>query len=449
AGGWTEGVEALFLSPPPGERREPEGVMGNCLCFEDRSRRLQFRSISPGTGGTYRSARLPVRGPPATGRFRQKSAVDDRLSEKSTVGGRLSEKSTVDGRLRNKKEEEEEKKKKEEGKKEYHASAVLAHLSSLPAGRLRAVARGRNRFFSRLRRQIEATNVVTLPVTIKDVEDFRQMPGYGNVQIFTYDELRLATNNFCPDLILGEGGFGLVYKEASQFIGFFLLCQAEVNYLGLFSHPNLVKLIGYCCEGEHRLLVYEYMANGSLENHLFISMMMNIHALRHHFCYFGLAKEGPMGEQTHVSTRVMGTYGYAAPEYILTGHLTARSDVYGFGVVLLELLLGRTALDQSRPSREHNLVDWARPLLVRPNKLFRIIDPRMDGQYSEEKAERVARLAFDCLSENPKARPSMNEAVDVLRDVLKAADDISLPLPTPEATAGMTPTTIPPLQFER
>lgn len=75
----------------------------------------------------------------------------------------------------------------------------------------------------------------------------------------------------------------IVYSEASQFIGFFLLCQAEVNYLGLFSHPNLVKLIGYCCEDEHRLLVYEYMANGSLENHLFISMMMNIHALRHQF----------------------------------------------------------------------------------------------------------------------------------------------------------------------
>ncbi|KAJ8480601.1 hypothetical protein OPV22_024328 [Ensete ventricosum] len=352
------------------------------------------------------------------------------------------------------------------------------------------------------------SNVVTLPVTIKDVEDFRQMPGYGNVQIFTYDELRLATNNFCPDLILGEGGFGLVYKGAidANIRPGFKYTQvavkklnpeglqgdkewlAEVNYLGLFSHPNLVKLIGYCCEGEHRLLVYEYMANGSLENHLFIkgystlrwltrmkialdvaNGLAFLHGAERPLIYrdfktsnilldlryngklsdFGLAKEGPMGEQTHVSTRVMGTYGYAAPEYILTGHLTARSDVYGFGVVLLELLLGRTALDQSRPSREHNLVDWARPLLVRPNKLFRIIDPRMDGQYSEEKAERVARLAFDCLSENPKARPSMNEAVDVLRDVLKAADDISLPLPTPEATAGMTPATIPPLQFER
>ena len=108
-------------------------------------------------------------------------------------------------------------------------------------------------------------------------------------------------------------------------------------------------------------------------------------------------------------------------------------------MVLLELLLGRRALDQSRPGREHNLVEWARPLLVRPKKLLRIIDPRMDGQYSEEKAERVARLASDCLSENPKARPSMSEAVNVLRDVLRA-DDVSLPLPTPEDAAGMTMT---------
>ncbi|URE37343.1 serine threonine-protein kinase [Musa troglodytarum] len=343
------------------------------------------------------------------------------------------------------------------------------------------------------------SNVVTLPVTIKDVEDFRQMPGYGNVQIFTYDELRLATNNFRADLILGEGGFGLVYKgviDANIRPGFKYTqvavkklnpeglqgdkeWLAEVNYLGLFSHPNLVKLIGYCCEDEHRLLVYEYMANGSLENHLFIKgcstlpwltrmkIALNVanglaflHGAERPLIYrdfktsnilldvayngklsdFGLAKEGPMGEQTHVSTRVMGTYGYAAPEYILTGHLTARSDVYGFGVVLLELLLGRRALDQSRPGREHNLVEWARPVLVRPNKLLRIIDPRMDGQYSEEKAEKVARLAFDCLSENPKARPSMSEAVNVLRAALRA-DDLSLPLPTPEAAAGMTTTT--------
>ncbi|KAB5514869.1 hypothetical protein DKX38_028775 [Salix brachista] len=132
---------------------------------------------------------------------------------------------------------------------------------------------------------------------------------------------------------------------------------------------------------------------------------------------FGLAKDGPMGDQTHVSTRVMGTYGYAAPEYVMTGHLTARSDVYGFGVVLLELLLGRRALDKSRPSREHNLVEWARPLLNQNKKVLRILDPRMEGQYSSRIAMKVANLAYQCLSQNPKGRPLMNQVVELLESV--------------------------------
>lgn len=129
---------------------------------------------------------------------------------------------------------------------------------------------------------------------------------------------------------------------------------------------------------------------------------------------FGLAKEGPMGDQTHVSTRVMGTYGYAAPEYIMTGHLTARSDVYGFGVVLLEILVGKRALDKRRPNQEHNLVEWARPLLIRSTKLLWIIDPKMQGQYSTETASKIGSLAYRCLSENPKSRPTMSEVVKSL-----------------------------------
>jgi len=129
---------------------------------------------------------------------------------------------------------------------------------------------------------------------------------------------------------------------------------------------------------------------------------------------FGLAKDGPMGDQTHVSTRVMGTYGYAAPEYVMTGHLTARSDVYGFGVVLLEMLIGRRAMDKSRPSREHNLVEWARPLLIHNKKLLKILDPRMEGQYSTKTALKVAHLAYQCLSQNPKGRPVMSQVVEIL-----------------------------------
>ncbi|KAJ0676734.1 putative protein kinase RLK-Pelle-RLCK-VIIa-2 family [Helianthus annuus] len=129
---------------------------------------------------------------------------------------------------------------------------------------------------------------------------------------------------------------------------------------------------------------------------------------------FGLAKDGPEGDDTHVSTRVMGTHGYAAPEYLMTGHLTAASDVYSFGVVLLELLTGRKSLDKSRPNREQNLADWARPQLKCPRKLSRIIDPRLEGMYSESGAEKAAQLAYQCLSHRPKARPNMSTVVKTL-----------------------------------
>lgn len=324
-----------------------------------------------------------------------------------------------------------------------------------------------------------ATSIHVVP---KNVKDLRQNPGYWNVDVFTYEEMRLATKLFRPDQILGEGGFGIVYKgvidenvkpgykttqvaikelnpEGFQGDREWL---AEVNYLGQLSHPNLVKLIGFCCEDEHRLLVYEYMACGSLEKHLFRrvcatltwSTRMKIaldaakglaflHGAERSIIYrdfktsnilldanfraklsdFGLAKDGPMGDQTHVSTRVMGTYGYAAPEYVMTGHLTARSDVYGFGVVLLELLIGRRAMDKSRPSREHNLVEWARPLLNHNKKLLRILDPRMEGQYSTKMALKVANLAYQCLSQNPKGRPVMSQVVEILETIATQSEN--------------------------
>ncbi|CAL1414066.1 unnamed protein product [Linum trigynum] len=323
----------------------------------------------------------------------------------------------------------------------------------------------------------------TAPKVHRNLSDLRNNPVYSNVDIFTYKEMALATKYFRPDFILGEGGFGVVYKGVidesvrpgypTTYVAIKELNPeglqgdrewlAEVNYLGQLSHSNLVKLIGYCCEDEHRLLVYEYMASGSLEKHLFRrvgctltwSKRMKIaldaakglavlHGAERSVIYrdfktsnilldadfnaklsdFGLAKDGPMGDQTHVSTRVMGTYGYAAPEYVMTGHLTARSDVYGFGVVLLELLLGRRALDKSRPSREHNLVEWARPLLNQNKKILRILDPRMDGQYSSRTAMKVANLAYQCLSQNPKGRPLMSGVVELLESVQSKDNDI-------------------------
>ncbi|XP_022996870.1 probable serine/threonine-protein kinase PBL17 isoform X1 [Cucurbita maxima] len=307
----------------------------------------------------------------------------------------------------------------------------------------------------------------------RDIDVLRATPAYSDVEIFAYEEMKFATKNFRPDLILGEGGFGVVYKgfiDQNVRPGFKPMqvaikelnregfqgdreWLAEVNYLGQLSHPNLVKLIGYCCEDEHRMLVYEYMASGTLEKHLFRRVgsslswakrmkialdaakgLAFLHGAETPIIYrdlkssnilldtdfnaklsdFGLAKEGPMGDQTHVSTRVMGTYGYAAPEYVMTGHLTARSDVYGFGVVLLEILIGRRVMDKNRPSREHNLVEWARPLLSHNKKILKILDPRIEGQYSTKTAMKVANLTYQCLSQNPKGRPLMSQVVQML-----------------------------------
>ncbi|KAJ0735068.1 putative protein kinase RLK-Pelle-RLCK-VIIa-2 family [Helianthus annuus] len=105
---------------------------------------------------------------------------------------------------------------------------------------------------------------------------------------------------------------------------------------------------------------------------------------------FGLAKDAPEGDKTHVSTRIMGTYRYAAPEYVMTGHLTAKSGVYSFRVVLLEMLTGRRSMDKNRPNGEHNLVEWARPHLGERRRFYKLIDPRLEGHFSIKGAQKAA-----------------------------------------------------------
>ncbi|KAJ0098715.1 hypothetical protein Patl1_22177 [Pistacia atlantica] len=282
------------------------------------------------------------------------------------------------------------------------------------------------------------------------------------LQKFSYNELKSATWNFRTESLFGEGGFGWVYKgwinengtslvkpgmglpvavktlnhDGLQGILTFpmmerkflisTLWQAEVNFLGNLLHPNLVKLIGCCSEDDQRLLVYEFMPRGSLENHLFrrslplpwsIRMKIALGAAKgltflHEeaekpdynakLSDFGLAKDGPEGQKTHVFTRVMGTYCYAAPEYVMTGHLTSKSDVYSFGVVLLEMLTGRRSMDKNRPNGEHNLVEWARPHLVGRRRFYRLMDPRLEGCFSIRGAQKAIQLATHCLSQDPK-----------------------------------------------
>ncbi|KAL2333992.1 hypothetical protein Fmac_015205 [Flemingia macrophylla] len=111
---------------------------------------------------------------------------------------------------------------------------------------------------------------------------------------------------------------------------------------------------------------------------------------------FGLARDGPTGDNTHVSTRVIGSQAYAAPEYVATSHLTPRSDVYSFGVVLLELLTGRRAVEDDRPGfSEETLVDWAKPFLSDSRRVLRIMDTRLGGQYSKKEAQAAARCIKD------------------------------------------------------
>lgn len=301
---------------------------------------------------------------------------------------------------------------------------------------------------------------------------------------FTFNDLKLSTRNFRPESLLGEGGFGCVFKgwieengtaPVKPGTGLTVAVKtlnhdglqghkewlAEVNYLGELIHQNLVKLIGYCIEDDQRLLVYEFMPRGSLENHLFrrslplpwsIRMKIALGAAKglaflHEeaekpviyrdfktsnilldaeynakLSDFGLAKDGPEEGKTHVSTRVMGTYGYAAPEYVMTGHLTSRSDVYSFGVVLLEMITGRRSMDKNRPNGEHNLVEWARPHLADRRRFYRLIDPRLEGHFSIKGAQKAVQLAAHCLSRDPKARPLMSEVVDALKPLPNLKD---------------------------
>ncbi|XP_045826216.1 receptor-like cytoplasmic kinase 176 [Trifolium pratense] len=302
-----------------------------------------------------------------------------------------------------------------------------------------------------------------------------------NLKSFTINEIRTATRNFRPDSMVGEGGFGSVFKgwidehtlaPTKPGTGFVIAVKrlnqessqghiewlTEINYLGQLRHPNLVKLVGYCLEDDYRILVYEFVTKGSLDNHLFrrasyfqplswkIRMKIALdsakglaflHSDEVEVIYrdfktsnilidsdynaklsdFGMAKDGPEGGKSHVSTRVMGTPGYAAPEYLATGHLTKKSDVYSFGVVLLEIMSGKRVLDKNRPTKEHNLVEWAKPLLISKRKIFQVMDARIEGQYSTREAMKVAQIAMQCMSVEQKYRPNIDEVVRSLEQL--------------------------------
>ncbi|KAG0541242.1 hypothetical protein BDA96_03G479200 [Sorghum bicolor] len=314
----------------------------------------------------------------------------------------------------------------------------------------------------------------------------------SRARAFTYGELSVATDNFRAECLLGEGGFGRVYRgrlESGQVVAVKQLDRegaqgnrefvVEVLMLSLLHHPNLVNLVGYCADGEQRLLVYEYMALGSLADHLLLDRRGNCNAaaaapeLQVHqralswetrmrvalgaargleylhetanppviyrdlkssnvllddalcpkLSDFGLAKLGPVGDR---SPRVMGTYGYCAPEYVRAGTLTVKTDVYSFGVLLLELVTGRRAVDSTRPAAEQLLVAWAMPMLRDSKRYRELADPLLRGDFPERDLKQAVAVAAMCLQEEPSARPLMSDAAMTLAYLAEAAAAASM-----------------------
>uniref|UniRef100_A0A251TBG1 non-specific serine/threonine protein kinase n=1 Tax=Helianthus annuus TaxID=4232 RepID=A0A251TBG1_HELAN len=294
---------------------------------------------------------------------------------------------------------------------------------------------------------------------------------------FSYGDLRDATDDFSPANKLGEGGFGPVYKGTldderviavkqlsvashqgkAQFI-------AEIATISAVQHRNLVKLYGCCIEGDKRLLVYEYLENKSLDQALFGDSKLSLSwTTRFEICLglarglaylheesririihrdvkasnvlldadlnpkisdFGLAKLYD-DKKTHMSTRVAGTIGYLAPEYAMRGHLTEKADVFGFGVVALEIISGRPNSDPTLEDEQIYLLEWAWNL-HETNSEVELVDEEL-SEFDENEVKRVTRIALLCTQTSPMQRPSMSRVVAMLSGDMEAGGVITRP----------------------
>ncbi|XP_068663779.1 probable serine/threonine-protein kinase PBL7 [Aristolochia californica] len=294
-------------------------------------------------------------------------------------------------------------------------------------------------------------------------------------QVFTYKELEASTDSFNTENMIGNGGFGVVYRgvlsdgtvaaikmlnrEGKQGEREF---RVEVDLLSRLHSPYLVQLLGYCADQHHRLLVFEFMPNGSLQNHLHPSsnkkcQLLNwgtrlrialdcargleflhehsnqpvIHRdfkcsniLLDHNCRakvsdFGLSKMGSDKINGQVTTRVLGTTGYVAPEYASSGKVTTKSDVYCYGVILLQLITGRVPVDSTRPPGEQVLVSWALPRLTNREKVMEMVDPVLEGQYSKKDLIQIAAIAAVCVQSEADYRPFVTDVVQSLIPLVK------------------------------
>ncbi|KAK6917976.1 Protein kinase domain [Dillenia turbinata] len=284
---------------------------------------------------------------------------------------------------------------------------------------------------------------------------------------FTLRDLELATNRFSAENILGEGGYGVVYRgrliNGTEVAVKRLLnnlgqaekeFRVEVEAIGHVRHKNLVRLLGYCIEGVHRMLVYEFVNNGNLEQWLHGAMsqhgsltwearMKVILGTAKALAYlheaiepkvvhrdikssnilidvefnckvsdFGLAKLLDSGE-SHITTRVMGTFGYVAPEYANTGMLNEKSDIYSFGVLLLEAITGRDPVDYGRPANEVHLVEWLKQM-VGARRAEEVMDPNLEVKPTTRAFKRALLVALRCVDPDSEKRPKMTQVVRML-----------------------------------
>ncbi|KAF9683858.1 hypothetical protein SADUNF_Sadunf04G0057700 [Salix dunnii] len=303
-----------------------------------------------------------------------------------------------------------------------------------------------------------------------------QMVEAGNM-VISIQVLRNVTNNFSEENILGQGGFGVVYKGelhdgtkiAVKRMGSGVISskglnefKSEIAVLTKVRHRHLVALLGYCLDGNERLLVYEYMPQGTLSRHLFnwgeeglkplewtrrLTIALDVargveylHGLAHQsFIHrdlkpsnillgddmrakvadFGLVRLAPEGKGS-IETRIAGTFGYLAPEYAVTGRVTTKVDVFSFGVILMELMTGRKALDDSQPEESMHLVTWFRRMHLNKDTFRKAIDPTIDlNEETLASISTVAELAGHCCAREPYQRPDMGHAVNVLSSLVE------------------------------
>ncbi|KAL8222703.1 hypothetical protein R6Q57_020102 [Mikania cordata] len=292
----------------------------------------------------------------------------------------------------------------------------------------------------------------------------------GQLKRFSLRELKVATDNFSNNNILGRGGFGKVYKgrladgglvavkrlREDRTLGGELQFQTEVEMISMALHRNLLRLQGFCMTPTERLLVYPYMVNGSVASCLrdrrdtqaaldwptrerialgsarglaYLHEQSNpkiIHRdvkaanilLDDEFEAvvgdFGLAKLMDY-KDTHVTTAVHGTIGHIAPEYLTTGRSSEKIDVYGYGVLLLELVTGQQAYDLARLEKDNDvmLLDWVKGLL-KDKKLETLVDADLEGNYNKDGVEKLIQIALLCTQATPLDRPKMSEVVRML-----------------------------------